>query len=244
MEDPGPRRASEFASTQWSLVLAATELTDPASRTALARLFEAYWFPLYAFARRRRIAAEDAKDAVQAFFAALLEKNGLRTVEPDRGRFRSFLLGAFRHFLANRRDHAAALKRGGGVADLSLDLAGAEARYGREPVDDQAPDRLYERRWALTVVDRGLGRLRRECEAAGKGARFDQLKGFLTGDRGRGNVSEVAQRLEMSDGAVRVAVHRLRRRFGELLRDEIAATVDQRSEVDAEMRHLLRVLRS
>ena len=244
MEKPDRRRAPAFASTQWSVVLAAAELTDPGSRQALATLFEAYWFPLYAFARRRGMAVEDAKDAVQGFFAALLEKHGLRTVDRDRGRFRSFLLGAFRHFLANERERAAALKRGGDVAVVSLDLAGAESRYGIEPADDRTPDRLYERRWALTVIDRSLARLRHECEDAGKGERFEELKGFLTGDRGRGGVAEVARRLEISSGAARVAVHRLRQRFGELLRGEVAATVDRRSEVDAELEHLLRELRA
>lgn len=230
-------------STRWSVVLAASELSEPASRRALAWLYEAYWYPLYAFARRRGRPAEEAQDAVQGFFAALLEKNGLRTADPGRGRFRSFLLAAFRHHLANEWNRRAAQKRGGGFRELTLDLTVAEPRYVREPADDATPDRVYERRWALTVIDRSLGRLRRECEQAGNGARFEELKGFLTGEKERGATAAAAERLELSEGAVRVAVHRLRGRFGELLRDEIAATVEDPGDVDAELRHLLHVLR-
>lgn len=233
----------ELMTTQWSVVLAATELSQPTSRQALARLFEAYWFPLYAFARRRGSTEEDAKDAVQGFFAVLLEKNGLRTVKPDQGRFRSFLIGAFRHYLSNEYHRAAAIKRGGGVQDLTLDLVGAESRYNREPVENSTPADVFARRWGLTVIDRGLSRLRHECEAAGKGARFETLKGFLAGDRKRGEIAEVAEQLASSPGAVRVAVHRLRSRFGELLRDEIAATVASPDDVDAELRYMLQVLR-
>ena len=239
--DAPPRKA--IRSTRWSIVLAASELSDPASRQALAWLYEAYWYALYAFARRHGRSAEGAQDAVQGFFAALLEKNGLRTADPGRGRFRSFLLAAFRHHLANERNRRTALKRGGGKRELTLDLTDAESRYGREPTDDSTPERVFERRWALTVIDRSLERLRRECEKAGNSARFEELKGFLTGDRERGATAAAAERLALSEGAVRVAVHRLRGRFGELLRNELAATLEHPADIDDEMRHLLSVLR-
>lgn len=243
MSPPNARNAA-FGSTHWSLVLAASELSDPRSREALAELVEAYWYPLYVFARRRGNSVEDASDLTQGFFASLLEKNGLRTVEQGRGRFRSYLLGAFRHFVANDHARATAEKRGAGVSPVSLDFVDAEARYGREPVADSSPEAIYQRRWALTVLDRGLGKLRAECEAAGKGGQFAELKEFLTGESARGGIASAAERLGMSAGAARVAVHRLRKRFGDLLKAEIAATVERPEEVDAELRHLLSVLRA
>lgn len=237
-----PDGKHKFATTHWSLVLAAGDFQAPGSRAALGELAEAYWYPLYAFARRRGHDAEDAADLVQGFFARLLETSGLGTANPERGRFRSFLLGAFKHFISNERDRTSALKRGGGALAISLDAASAEARYDLEPADPQNPERIFERRWALAVLDRGLARLRREHRAAGKEASFEELKSFLAGTSERGTVGEAAARLGMSDGAARVAVHRLRRRFGELLRTEIAATVASSEQIEDELRFLLAAL--
>ena len=242
---PGSRkRQSAFATTRWSVVLAARGADDSRSRQALAELFEAYWYPLYAFARRRGQHGEDARDAVQGFFAKLLEGRGLRGVEPDRGRFRAYLLGAFKHFLAGQRARAGAQKRGGGVAPISLDLVAAEARYVREPADDATPEGLFERRWALTVLDHALRRLREESRDQGREREFDELRGFLTGESPRGTYREVAARLGMREGAVRVAAHRLRRRFAATLRREIAPTVERPGEIEAEIRFLLAAIRT
>ena len=233
----GGRR--EFATTHWSLVLAAGGDTRGA-QPALAALCDAYWYPLYAFIRRQGLAPHDAQDLTQEFFARLIEKEWLGAVQRERGRFRSWLLAALKHFLANEWDKSRARKRGGGVQFVSIDDATAESRYAQEPADLATADRLYDRRWALTLLDRVLARLREEMAAAGKTAHFDALKFCLTGERAA--YAEVALALAMSEGAVKVAVHRLRERYRQLIRAEIAETVATPAEVDAEMRDLLAVL--
>jgi RNA polymerase sigma factor (sigma-70 family) len=230
-----------FATTHWSMVLEARHATTPASRDALARLCETYWYPLYAYVRRWGHQADDAADLTQEFFARLLEKEYLRDVDPARGRFRSFLLAAMKHFLLNERDRANAARRGGGVAPLSLEFETAEGRYRIEPPDRLTPDKAFERQWARTVLERTMDRLRREQEEAGKLPAFGRLQGALTGETDMA-YAEIGAALGMSEGAVKVAVHRLRRRFGELLRQEIAETIADPAEVDDEIRYLFAAL--
>lgn len=234
-----PPRA--FATTRWSLVLAAADRRDSRSRDALAELLEAYWYPLYAFARRSGADHEDAADLVQGFFTYLLSGEALASVDPDRGRFRSYLLGAFKHYRANRERRENAMKRGGDVDVVSLDFSreDAEQRFAREPVDERTPERVYERRWALTVLDHALDRLRREHESSGKLEVFEALKPRLTGTAERGEGAGVAKRLGMTDGNLRVAVHRLRKRFGTILREEVRGTLERDTDVDEELRHLM-----
>jgi RNA polymerase sigma factor (sigma-70 family) len=223
-----------FATTRWSLVAAAQHQAD----AALADLCRLYWYPLYAYVRRRGHDAAEAEDLTQAFFARLLEKNGLASVTPARGKFRSFLLSACQNFLANERDRANALKRGGGRV-VSLD--GADARYQREPDHGETPERLFERRWALELLDRTLRRLREEHEQKGKSRLFDALKGTLAGD-GAAPYAELAATLGMTEGAVKTSVHRLRGRYAELLRQEIGETVATPAEIDDEVRSLFRAV--
>ena len=231
---------SRFPSTQWSIVLAARrrDATEPA-RAALAALCEAYWYPLYAYVRRRGCDADAARDLTQGFFARLLEKEGPLDVRPELGRFRSYLLGALKHYLVNEWDRARAAKRGGGLTVASLDFEAGESRYRLEPTHDLTPERVYERRWALTLLEGVLCRLEAESGAAGKRKVFLRLRPFLTGDGERGSYRRLARELSMSEAALKVAVHRLRRRYRELLRAEIAETVARPEDVDDELRHLL-----
>jgi RNA polymerase sigma-70 factor (ECF subfamily) len=239
-EWPGlPRR---FATTRWSVVLAAGDSATPGSRDALARLCEIYWYPLYAFARRWGHTADEAQDLTQEFFTRLLEKHYLEDVRPERGRFRSFLLASLKHFLLNERDRDQAQKRGGGRAPIPLELDTAEGRYRLEPPDTATPETIFERRWALTLLDRVLERLRREHVESERERLFEALKGFLTGQSETPKYGDVGASLGMTEGAVKVAVHRLRRRFGELLRDEIADTVADPADVEDEIRYLFKVL--
>ncbi len=192
--------------------------------------------------RRRGTSADDARDLTQAFFTRLLEKNDLAAARGERGRFRSFLLAAVKHFLANERDRSRAARRGGGAAHLSLDFAGAERLFRNEPRARHTPETLFELRWAWTLLERGLGRLRREYARSGKEELFDRLKIYLTG--GGTPYRDAAAELGLGEGAVKVAVHRLRKRFGEVLRHEIAETVARGEETEEELRHLLHVLSS
>jgi RNA polymerase sigma factor (sigma-70 family) len=226
-----------FATTRWSLVAAAK---GPAARQALAELCGLYWYPVYAFVRRRGHPADDAGDLTQEFFARLIEKGGIAGADPAKGRFRSYLLGACRHFLANEHDRAAAQKRGGGRAVGSLDLADAERRYAAEPADGRTPEQVFERRWALTLLDGVLAGLRAEYGTAGQGVLFDRLKSSLAGDAGP--YAELAADLGLTEGAVKVAAHRLRRRYRDRLRTAIAETVATPEEVDAEIRDLFAAL--
>jgi RNA polymerase sigma factor (sigma-70 family) len=223
-----------FATTRWSLVAAAK---GPAARQALAELCELYWYPVYAFVRRRGHSPHDAADLTQAFFARLIETAGIAGADPDKGRFRSYLLGAVRHFLANEHDRAVAKKRGGGRVIESLNLSDAERRYAAEPADGRTPEQLFERRWALTLLDGVLAGLRAEYAASGQAVLFDRLKATLTGDAGP--YADLAAELGMTEGAVKVAAHRLRRRYRDRLRAAIAETAD---DVEAEIRDLFTAL--
>jgi RNA polymerase sigma-70 factor (ECF subfamily) len=231
---------SRFATTQWNVVLAAREGSESQARLALESLCETYWFPLYAYVRRRGYAVDDARDLTQAFFADLLSRDFFGGIDRSRGRFRSFLLASLEHFLSHQRDKEQALKRGGATRTLSLDVAAAETRYRHEPTDHLTPERVFERRWGLTVMERAMQRLQAEC--SDQPARFEQLKPCLTGDD-PDRYREIAAALGVTDGAVKTAVHRLRERYGRLLREEVAETVASPEDVDEEVRYLLNVLR-
>ncbi len=231
-----------FATTRWSVVLAAGDENTPGAREALARLCDIYWYPLYAFVRRWGHTADDAQDLTQEFFTRLLEKHYLGDVRPERGRFRSFLLASLKHFLLNERDRVLAQKRGGGQRPVPLEGETAEGRYLREPCEPSTPETIFERRWALTLLDRVLARLQDEYAASGRERLFEALRGTLTGETDAPRYAQLAARLEMTEGAVKVAVHRLRRRFGALLREEIADTVAEPGEIDDEIRYLFKAL--
>jgi RNA polymerase sigma-70 factor (ECF subfamily) len=228
--------------THWSLVAAARDRDAPEAQEALAALCGSYWYPLYAFVRRQGFDAHQAQDLTQEFFARLLEKDFLQAVDPRKGKFRSFLLAACKHFLANERDRAAALKRGGGQSVVSLDFHTANDRFAQEPADPWTPERFFERQWALAVLDRVLARLRQEFDRAGKSDFFDRLKFALIGQRSQVPYSELARQLDMTEGAVKVAVHRLRQRYRELLREEVGQTVEEPGRIDEEIRELFAAL--
>jgi RNA polymerase sigma-70 factor (ECF subfamily) len=230
-----------FATTHWSVVLAAAENNAPQSATALERLCRTYWYPLYAYVRREGYSPADAQDLTQEFFARLLARHSLAQVAPEKGRFRSFLLAAMRHFLSDQRDRASAVKRGGGAEVLSLDAQEAEERYRLEPVDHLDAEKIYERRWAMTLVEKALERLRDESVAAGKGGLFERLRRFVAGES-EATWGEAAAELALSEGAMKAAVHRLRERYRVLLRDEIAHTVADPAEIEEEVRYLIRVI--
>jgi RNA polymerase sigma-70 factor (ECF subfamily) len=232
----------EFATTSWSQVLAAQGGSSTSSRKALEALCNAYWYPLYAFVRLQGYDPEQSLDLTQAYFTELLEKDYLKDVDPSLGRFRAFLKVSLKHFLSKERDKVQALKRGGQAKVISLDRQDAENRYRFEPVDRLTPEDVFERRWALTTIERVLGKLREEFSEAGKEEEFQSLKGYLTGEEPKIPYQNAAQELGMSEGAVKASVHRLRQRFGRQLRQEIAETVADPQEVDDEVRHLLRVI--
>ena len=234
--------AGRFATTHWSVVLSAGQPDSTRYQQALEALCRTYWFPLYAYLRRHGFDAQKAEDHIQAFFASLLEKRGLRLADPKRGRFRSFLLTALKHFLANERARAQAQKRGGGRKILSLDIENAENQYIREPRDELSPEKLFERSWALAVLDRTMVRLQAEAVDAKKQKLFDCLKVYLTAEKSTVPYQEMAARLKMTEGAVKVAVHRLRRRYRDLLRDEIAQTVTTEEQINEEIRDLFAAL--
>ena len=231
--------AGLFVTTHWSVVLAAGNTESPQANEALEKLCQTYWYPLYAYIRRRGNNPTDAEDLTQGFFARLLEKNYIGDVTPGAGRFRCFLLASLNHFLANEWDRAQTSKRGGGKVIISLDEGEPEARYQFEPVENVTPETLYERGWALTVLEQVLARLRQEFVATEKAGLFDQLKVFLLMEQPDYSYAEIASDTGLKEGTVKVAVHRLRRRYGELLRAEIGHTVSQPSEVEDEVRHLI-----
>jgi len=239
---PDERGLPHFATTHWSVVLAAGEVESPQAADALARLCRAYWYPLYAYVRRQGRGSPDAQDLTQEFFARVLEKNFLKSATPEKGRFRSFLLVALKRFLANEWERASAQKRGGGRAPVELDAVSAEERYRLEPVDEASADRIYERRWALALLDQVLIQLQDEAGRAGKAEHFELLKPFLYGERGPLSQTAIGARLGLSESAVKSAVHRLRQRYRELLRQEVANTVANPADVEDELRHLLNVL--
>jgi RNA polymerase sigma-70 factor (ECF subfamily) len=232
-----------FATTRWSIVLGAGgRISRVDARVALEKLCETYWPPLYAYLRRSGAAPADAADTVQGFFALLLEREDLSTVHPDRGRFRSFLLASLKHFEANERDKAKALKRGGGRTLLSLDVNAAEQQFKFEPVDRCTAESLYDRCWALTILERAKSRLRDACSSTENLKRFDVLLPHLSGDSGE-SYQKVAEALGMTEGAVKTAVHRLRREYGDAIRAEIAQTVNSPDEIESEVAALFEALR-
>jgi len=237
-------KCDRFRTTHWSLIVAAQDRDSTEARAALAELCESYWYPLYAFIRRQGHSMEDARDLTQEFFARLLEKGYILAADRERGKFRSFLLGSCKHFLANEHDRAKAQKRGGGVVIRSLDCQAAECRYVEEPAHESTPEKLFERRWALVLLQNVFARLRQEHEQAGKLRLFEQLKPFLAGDGPVVRYAQAAEALRMSSGAVKVAVHRLRCRYREMVHEEIGRTVDDPALVEAEIRDLFAALES
>jgi RNA polymerase sigma factor (sigma-70 family) len=242
-QDTAPAAGAQFAPTHWSVVLAAAGRADSThARDALEKLCRNYWLPIYVFVRRQGRSLHDAQDLTQEFFARLLEKNYLAGAQREKGRFRSFLLASVKHFLANEWDKATAQKRGGGKIPIPIDTALGESSFGLEPADAVTADKIYERRWALALLEQVLRRLREEYTHDGKEKQFEQLKPTLTEASCSVPYAEIALRLGTSEGAVKVAVHRLRQRYRELLRAEIADTVASPGEVDDEIRNLFAAL--
>jgi RNA polymerase sigma-70 factor (ECF subfamily) len=231
-----------FATTHWTAVLAAGRGDPQRANVALEELCRTYWYPLYAYVRRQGHSREDAEDFTQGFFARLLEKNYLEGITSDRGKFRAFLLVAVKRYLANEWDRANRQKRGGGVLPLSLDWQDADNRYQINPTDHLSPDKLYDRAWAMTVLEQVITRLRDEHAAEGKAALYEQLKAFLMVGKSEIPYAEASCILKLSEGAVRVAVHRLRRRYRELLREEITQTLANPAQADEEMQALFTAL--
>jgi RNA polymerase sigma factor (sigma-70 family) len=240
MPNPSPPPVSRFATTRWSLIVAAQQCAPTEARAALADLCRLYWYPLYAYVRRRGHDASTAEDLTQAFFTHLLEKHGLASVSPERGRFRSFLLASCQHFLSHERERAKALKRGGGRV-VALDLSNASGLYDQEPNHEVTPERLFERRWALALLEQSLRQLRGEYETSGKGRLFDALKGLLSGD-GTKPYAALAMELGLNESTIKTAVHRLRKRYGEILREQIRETVASEGEIEDEVRALFEAL--
>lgn len=232
-----------FQSTHWSLILAANQADSPQALEALGRLCQTYWYPLYAFIRRRGHEAEPAKDLTQEFFSRLLEKQFLRIADQERGRFRTFLLSCVEHFLSNERKKENTLKRGGGYTFVSLEDASAEERYLAEPADEMSPDKLLDRRWALTVLEMSFQQLKHEYAESGKAAQFDALQTNLSGAKEAPcSFAEIGAQLGMTESAARQAAFRMRSRFGDLLRQSVAQTVASPQDLEAEMSHLRAVL--
>jgi DNA-directed RNA polymerase specialized sigma24 family protein len=240
----GPRLSSNarFPTTRWSQVVAAGDRADPAAHQALAELCAAYWYPLYAFVRRKGHPPEVAADVVQGTFVNLLDRNGLAAIAPERGRFRSFLMAACAHHLADCRDRDHAAKRGGHRTPIPIDRLAAEERYSAEPADLLTAERLFERRWATSLLDHAVARLEVESIAAGKADLVSHLLPTLTGGRGEVPLANIAAELGMTAGAVKMAASRLRRRYGEILREEIARTVADPADVEREIRDLFAAL--
>lgn len=230
--------SQSFPETHWSVVLAAGELGGASAQNALAKLCEDYWYPLYAHVRRRGYDAHEAQDLTQEFFARLLEKHSINTADKERGRFRSFLLGALNHFLNNEWKRSRTLKRGGACNIISWDAHTAEERYVLEPYHELTADKIFERRWAFSILERVMEDLSNEYSASGRGQLFEQLQVALSGSKRTQLYVQIARELNMSEGAVNVAVHRLRQRYGKLLRARIAQTVGSEAEIEDEVRHL------
>src|SRR5437773_6558510 len=231
-------RADVFATTHWTVGLAAGRGSSHQADVALEELCRTYWYPLYVFVRRQTSTREDAEDLTQAFFARFLEKNYLEKLNSEKGKFRAFLLASLKHFLANEWDRANRQKRGGGQTALSLDWQDADTRYQIDPADNLSPDKLYDRAWAVTLLERVITRLRQEGDAGGKGRLFEQLKPFLMIGKSAIPYAQAAAALGLTEGAVRVQVHRLRRRYRELLREEIAQTLADPAQAGEEMQAL------
>lgn len=242
--NPMAARAEQFATTHWTVVLAAGQQASPQAEDALAVLCRTYWYPLYAYVRRQGYEVHDAQDLTQEFFSRLLAKHYLGQVDRKRGKFRSFLLGALKHFLANEWDRARAAKRGGGQTHIRLDDSATEERYRLEASSKLTADKLFERRWALALLETALDRLRDDFAAAHKEALFDRLKIFLTGETASISYAELAAELKQSEGSIKVLVHRMRQRYRDLVRKEIARTVSSPEEIDEELADLMSALRA
>jgi RNA polymerase sigma factor (sigma-70 family) len=232
--------SSQFPTTRWTLVVAAGDPHRKEARSALVSLCEGYWYPLYAYVRKHGYPAEQAQDFTQGFFVRVLEGRYLDRADPEKGRFRAFLLTSMKFFLADEEDHRRALKRGGGAV-LPLEFSSGEDRYQREPGHDETPERIFERRWALAVLDRVVERLRDEFVHHGRPEHFERLKVFLLG-HSDAPYATLAREMNTSEGALKVAIHRLRKRYRELFRQEIADTVTDPAEVESEIRYLAAVL--
>ena len=243
---PDPPGDPQFPTTRWSRVALAGDRSTPEAAEALAELCSAYWYPIYALIRRRGHGSEEALDLAQDYFARLLEKGGVAAADPAKGRFRTFLLVDCTYFLANCRDRDRALKRGGGVVPLPLDARDAEGRYRHEPGHTLTPERLFERNWALALIDRALASVGRHYASTGRAGLFERLKPVLTAGPDAPGYAAIARESGTTEGAVQVAVHRLRARLGEALRDEIAATLNDPTpaEVDDEVHALFEALES
>jgi len=242
--DSGTPRGDYFATTRWTMVLAAGRRTSPQAEHALNELCQTYWTPLYLYVRRQGHSREDAEDFVQAFFARLLENNGFAGLRSERGRFRAFLLASIKHFLANEWDRSQRQKRGGGALHLSLDWKSAEDRLCPEPTDLRSPDRAFDRDWALALLERVVSRLREECAGEGKGPLFEAVSEFLMLGESDTPYAPAAQRLGLTEGALRVAVFRLRQRYRGLLQNEIAQTLEDPALAAEEIQSLQRALQS
>ncbi len=230
-----------FGSTHWSAVLAAGQPGSPRAAAAMEELCRSYWYPLYAYVRRRGYRVEEAQDLTQSFFAGMIENRWLKSADPQRGRFRSFLLGAMNHFLANDWRQAHALKRGGGKTLISLDDT-AEGRYAVDAASGLTPEKIFERRWAWSLFERAVARLREHYIGGGKARLYDALKGYLADEVAEGEYARLAAELDMTSGAIATAVHRLRDRYRELVREEVAQTVADQAEIEDEIRSLLAAL--
>jgi DNA-directed RNA polymerase specialized sigma24 family protein len=237
-----PGQGTWFTTTHWSLILNAQDASSPQAAAALDKLCRTYWYPLYVFIRRQGEDEESAKDLTQGFFARLLEKHYLAQVHREKGKFRSFLLAALKHYLADERDKARAQKRGGGQAFVSLDDSTGEQRYRLEPVDGMDAEKLFERRWALTLLDQARARLKEEYRQNGKSDLFDRLAVLEAGDWNAPPYAQVAAELELTESGVKSAVLRLRQRHRELVREEVAHTVERPEQVDGEIRYLITVI--
>ena len=236
--------ASRFHTTHWSVVVAAGQAGTVQSARALEALCKAYWYPLYAYVRRRVTDIDQAQDLTQSFFAECLEKNSVGVADPRRGKFRAFLLTSLKHFLSKEWEKSRTLKRGGGRAALSLDFDRADARYGMEPCSGLTAEQLFDRQWAVTLLELIFERMESEFARSGKAAQFQQLKGFVVGDHAGATYAAAAAGLGISEAAAKMAAHRLRQRYRQLLREEIAHTVSSPEEVDDEIRNLFAVLDS
>lgn len=242
-EDPDGMGGGAFRTTRWSVVLSAGDRDDPGGQEALARLCEDYWYPVYVFVRRSGRGADEARDLTQEYFARMIERRYLAGVEPGRARFRSFLLASVKHFLANARRDAAALKRGGGARPLSLDGEDPETVYHRQTANERTPEEAYLHQWANLVLDRARKRMASDLEAIGKAEQYEVARGHLGGGGEPLPYQRIAERLGVSVDAAKMTVSRLRKRFGRTLREEVAQTVEDPSQIDDEVRSLIAALR-
>ena len=243
-QSPTPSGAGRFATTHWTVIRSAINPSSPEYKQALVTLCQTYWFPLYAYVRRNGYDTHEAQDYTQAFFTQILEKCGLGKVDSSLGKFRSYLLGALKHFMADERDRLRAKKRGGDQTIISLDIQNAEDQYAREPIDRLSPEKLFERTWALTVLQKAMSRLEGEFHDVQKQRLFRHLINYLAPTGDSVPYSDMADKLHMSEGAVKVSVHRMRKRYQELLRDEIAQTVASEEEIEEELCGLFDALSS